>query len=99
MGFIEMARAKNKPFYVNSWFHVSHAMLTPTEDQLLEIPFETACRLAGTSSGQTTCAHQIFWAAQQATDASIGRLLSWLRGQRLWTETLIVFVSAGEYAP
>ena len=28
------AIAKKKPFYVNAWFHVSHAVLAPTEEQL-----------------------------------------------------------------
>ena len=68
----------NKPWFVNAWFRVSHAALTPTAEQIGNFSFtafESACRLGAVSSGQTTCAHQLMWAAQAHADAEVGRLL------------------------
>ena len=71
--------AANKPWFINAWFHVSHASLTPTAEQIgnfsFTASFASACRLGAVSSGQTTCAHQLMWAAQAHADAEVGRLL------------------------
>jgi hypothetical protein len=88
LSFIDKATAVSKSFYVNAWFHVSHAVLTPTAEQLSAYSYDSACRLGALSSNQTTCAHQIFWAAQHAADVSIGRLLTGLRSRNLWTKTV-----------
>ena len=89
--FIDAAVAREQPFFVNAWFHVSHAMLVPTEEQLAAYSYDSACRLGALNSNQTTCAHQVFWASQHAADASIGRLFTGLRSRNLWTKVVIAF--------
>ena len=89
LSFVDAAVAKCKPFFVNAWFHVSHAMLVPTAEQLEAYPYDEACRLGALNSNQTTCAHQIFWSAQHAADAAIGDLTNGLRSRGLWTSTVV----------
>eukprot|EP00035_Acanthoeca_spectabilis_P007179 m.133383 g.133383 ORF g.133383 m.133383 type:complete len:176 (-) comp13834_c0_seq3:841-1368(-) len=89
LGFVDEATQMEKPWFVNAWFHVSHAMLVPTAEQLGAYSYDDACRLGAAASNQTTCAHQIFWSAQRAADASIGVLTDGLRARGLWTSTVI----------
>jgi hypothetical protein len=74
--------------YVNAWFHVSHAMLVPTAEQISAYSYDDACRLGAINSNQTTCAHQIFWSSQHAADAAIGDLTDGLRARGLWTKVV-----------
>jgi N-acetylgalactosamine-6-sulfatase len=64
-------------------------MLVPTSAQLAAYGYDEACRLGAVYSNQTTCAHQIFWAAQHAADASIKVLTDGLRARNLWTSTVV----------
>lgn len=91
LALVDQARAVGAPWYINAWFHVSHAMLVPTAEQLAAYPYTSACRLGALNSNQTTCAHQVFWAAQHAADSEMGRLLDGLRERNLWTNTVIAF--------
>ena len=91
LAFVDAAKRDQKPWFINAWYHVSHALLSPTAGQINASGhrFDKACRLGASSSGQTTCAHQIMWSAQQAADAEIGRLLDGLRARNVWSNTLI----------
>ena len=84
---IDTAQQLGKPFYVNAWFHVSHAVLAPTPPQLVPYPFEKVCRLPAIASNQTTCSQQIFYASQTNGDTQIGRLFKGLESRGLWGPT------------
>lgn len=93
IAFINATVAAGKPFYVNAWFHVSHAVLDPSPDQYERFPLGTTCRLAVDVPGhnQTNCPHRVLWAAQRDTDDHIGRLLDFLGAADLRESTLIAF--------
>jgi hypothetical protein len=58
---------------MNTWLHVSHNLLNPSAEQKAACVANAAkCACSGLSDNQTTCAHQIFWSAQQDADAQIG---------------------------
>ena len=77
--FIHNATVANKPFYLNLWFHVSHAPLQLTAEQLAPYNASTECPgLVRTLGDQVydQCPHQVFRAAQHEADKQIGRLLT-----------------------
>lgn len=87
-----ITRNADAPFYVNVWLHVSHNLLNPSEEQKMACANRSAvCACSGLSDNQTTCAHQIFWAAQQDADAQIGRLIDTLGQLNLHEQTLVMF--------
>ncbi len=90
LAHMDEAKQRGQPFYVNAWFHVSHAALMPTAEQLAVYNFDDTCRLAATASKQTTCSEQVFWASQTDADAQVGRLLQGLDQRGLTSNTLVV---------
>jgi membrane-anchored protein YejM (alkaline phosphatase superfamily) len=87
-----ITRNADSPFYLNVWLHVSHNLLNPSAEQKAACAAMTAaCACSGLSDNQTTCAHEIFWAAQYDADAQIGRLLTTLGDLDLNEQTLIMF--------
>lgn len=94
IGFINRTAAlpEEQPFYLNVWLHVSHNLLNPSEAQKNEcVAASGRCQCGDLADNQTTCAHQIFWAAQQDADLQIGRLLAYLHDSNLMESTLIAF--------
>ena len=92
--FISRKAAAGTPFYVNVWLHVSHNLLNPSAAQKAAcVANSNACACSGLSDNQTTCAHQIFWAAQQDADAQIGRLWETLRALDLHESTVVSFTT------
>jgi hypothetical protein len=45
LAFIANATARRTPFYLNAWFHVSHAALVPRPEQLAVYDEASTCRL------------------------------------------------------
>jgi len=89
-----ITRKAGAPFYVNVWLHVSHNLLNPSAEQKAAcVANSQACACAGLSDNQTTCAHQIFWAAQQDADAQIGRIWETLKEQNLHESTVVAFTT------
>lgn len=56
-------------------------------------PVAEACRGYSFRTNQSTCPHQIFWAAQHDADTQIGRLLDFLDSSGTANSTLVVFSS------
>ena len=83
-----------RPWYVNAWFHVAHASLDPTPDQLAQVPVQRACKSLSPNSGQTTCPNQIYWAAMLDADTQFGRLISALKSRGKTFENTVVAFSA-----
>lgn len=94
--FINRTRAMQNPppFYVNLWLHVSHNLLNPSEEQKqLCIKQSQRCDCKDMADNQTTCAHQVFWSAQQDADAQLGRLFDVLGELNLHESTIVVFTT------
>eukprot|EP00051_Salpingoeca_urceolata_P007692 m.99731 g.99731 ORF g.99731 m.99731 type:complete len:434 (-) comp15353_c0_seq1:8-1309(-) len=101
------AVAQAKPFYLNLWFHISHAPLLPTAAQLQALGNHhgvkdpvTLC--AGPNPhphiiGYTTCSQLVYRASQFEADAQIGRLLDHLDATNLSSNTLVIF--SGDNGP
>eukprot|EP00117_Sycon_ciliatum_P034493 scpid42067/ scgid26317/ Arylsulfatase A; Cerebroside-sulfatase; Arylsulfatase A component B; Arylsulfatase A component C len=88
---ISEATAQKKPFYLNLWFHIAHAKLDPTPEQLSA--FTAECSQEEKAVNQTYCPGQIYWASQTDTDTQIGRLMAALKQQGLYNNTLSVFTA------
>eukprot|EP00994_Dinema_validum_P006107 NODE_436_length_1698_cov_64.612492_g318_i0.p1 GENE.NODE_436_length_1698_cov_64.612492_g318_i0~~NODE_436_length_1698_cov_64.612492_g318_i0.p1 ORF type:complete len:522 (-),score=178.90 NODE_436_length_1698_cov_64.612492_g318_i0:133-1647(-) len=91
--FIEKAQQAQKPFYLNLWFHISHAPMWPTDEQLRTFP-TSDCPGPNPGHNQQRCAVQVFRASQFEADAQIGRFTRWLDSQpALRNTTLVVFAT------
>lgn len=78
-----------KPFYVNLWTLVPHAMLNPTPEQMA--PYEQFG--AGGKNFPHRSAAQIFYASVTDLDTQIGRLLEGLNRLGVAENTVILFSS------
>ena len=92
IAFMENATASQRPFYLNLWFHVSHAPLWPTDEQLAAFP-TSSCPGPNPAGNSRRCAMQIYRASQHEADRQIGRLLDWIDAapSGLANNTLVVF--------
>ena len=92
------ALADKRSFYMNLNFHISHAPLLPTEEQLKNFSAVTNCAWSGMIPDPQffggRCPMQTFRASQHAADAEIGRLLDWLISQNIEDDTIIVRMCA-----
>ena len=102
---IRNATARDVPFYVNVWFHISHAPMRPTQEQFDAyatfmnggtLPKKGAASLCNDMPGfipdYPTCPSLVYRASQFEADAQIGRLLAFLRADpELDSNTLVVF--------
>jgi hypothetical protein len=96
LGFIKQAPAE--PFYLNLWFHISHAPLNPSPEQLENFTVEEYCPWSGMSPLHVAsnrvyerCPIQIFRASQHDADAQIGRLMDYIRSDdNLKTNTFVI---------
>lgn len=84
--FIE--QDKDKPFYVNLWTLVPHAILNPTEEQM-----QPYARFAPGGGVPHKGALQIYYATVTNLDQEIGRLLKRLDEMGLADNTLVAFSS------
>ncbi|XP_065192729.1 steryl-sulfatase-like [Sycon ciliatum] len=94
MEFINNASVAKKPFYLNLWFHISHAPLNLMKEQLTNFSMQTFCPWSGMTPDLedfTSCPEQIFRAAQHDADVHIGRMLDFLQSKGLDKNTLVVF--------
>lgn len=80
--------AAPKSWYINAWFHVAHATLDPTLEQLALVG-NGSCRAMSPNSGQTTCPNEIYYAAILDGDTQIGRLLDGIRARGMYSNTVI----------
>jgi arylsulfatase A-like enzyme len=80
---------KDRPFYVQLWTLVPHALLNPTEEQLA--PY-AQLRPGGPGFPHQSAA-ETFYASVSDLDTQIGRLLQGLDSLELTEKTLIVFSS------
>lgn len=91
---MKKATTEKVPFYMNLWFHISHARLDPSVAQKkVYAPknINSVCRLPSTN--ETTCPHLIFWASQTDADTQIGRLVEAMHSMDLVEGTLLVFTT------
>ena len=102
---IDNATSQGRPFYINMWFHISHAPMLPTQNQLDayatfinggKLPPTGAASLCNNMANDVqfypTCASLVYRASQFEADAQIGRLLSNIRAnQSLDNNTLVIF--------
>lgn len=90
--FMSNASGAGTPFYLNLWFHISHAPLWPTDEQLAKFP-TSDCPGPNPGKKKQRCAIQIYRASQHEADAQIGRLLDWIDAapHQLGKNTLVVF--------
>eukprot|EP00037_Helgoeca_nana_P014910 m.140010 g.140010 ORF g.140010 m.140010 type:complete len:516 (+) comp22773_c0_seq2:134-1681(+) len=103
LGFIKQAPAE--PFYLNLWFHISHAPLNPSPEQLENFTVEEYCPWSGMSPLHVAsnrvyerCPIQIFRASQHDADAQIGRLMDYIRSDdNLKTNTFVIM--SGDNGP
>ena len=94
ISFMQKAKSDDVPFYLNLWFHVSHASLNPTEKQKkVYAPknIDSICRIPSTN--ESTCPQLIYWASQTNADDEIGRLVAMLHTMDLVKGTLLVFTT------
>lgn len=96
LGFIANATTTKTPFYLNAWFHVSHAALVPRPEQLAVYPEAATCRLCagpqcipGAAPMQKSCPSQIFMASQTDADTQIGRLIAALEQHHVSESTIV----------
>jgi arylsulfatase A-like enzyme len=101
LAFIASAKAARKPFYLNLWFHISHAPMLPTTAQLERFASDvynttdpvTLCNGPNQSphkGGYVTCSSLVYRASQYEADTQIGRLLDYLRADKeLDSQTLV----------
>ncbi len=80
---------KDKPFYVNVWMLIPHAVLNPTEEQMQ--PYEQLN--PGGKDFPFKSAAQIFYGSVTDMDKHIGRLLKTLDERGLAENTVILFSS------
>ena len=92
IAFMENATAAQHPFYLNLWFHISHAPLWPTDEQLAAFP-TSSCPGPNPGGNSQRCAMQVYRASQHEADRQIGRLLDWIDAapSGLANNTLVVF--------
>eukprot|EP00051_Salpingoeca_urceolata_P017525 m.239577 g.239577 ORF g.239577 m.239577 type:complete len:545 (+) comp18979_c0_seq4:46-1680(+) len=98
--FIKNATAEGKPFYLNLWFHISHAPLAPTPQQLEQFPTATYCAWSGMTRRTEYyhhCPIQVFRASQHDADQQIGRLFDFLKLKDLDRDTITLF--SGDNGP
>jgi N-acetylgalactosamine-6-sulfatase len=99
--FIKETVEAGKPFYVNLWTLVPHALLKPTPEELavyegLEVDsedFPSYMRDYVANAPDTQSQMRIFCAAMTGLDEAIGRLLDFLDEQGLAENTVIFFSS------
>lgn len=90
-----------RPFYVDLWFHISHAPMDPSPDQLVGFNSTTYCPWSGGYSETpghlafATCPIQTIRASQHEVDKQIGRVLDELRANH--PNTVVVF--SGDNGP
>lgn len=96
LGFIANATAARTPFYLNAWFHVSHAALVPRPEQLAVYDEAQTCRLCAgpqcipdAAPVQRSCPSQIFMASQTDADHHIGRLVAALEEHSISESTIV----------
>ena len=85
------------PFYLNVWFHASHAPMNPTHAQLQQFPASQYCAWSGFSPDLFStffpyCPKQILRATQYDLDQQVGRLLDYLEVVHTQSCTAIVIV-------
>ena len=90
------ATARGVPFYMNLWFHISHATLNPTAEQKAVYGhgkelINSVCRLPSTN--ETTCPHLIYWASQSDADQQIGRLFEAMKNLNVDERTIVAFTT------
>lgn len=93
---MKKAVTEQVPFYMNLWFHISHAGLNPTAEQKEAYGkgkqlLNSLCRLPSTN--ETTCPHLIYWASQTDADTQIGRLFAGLKQNNIDENTLVAFTT------
>ena len=75
LAFIQTAQKKGTPFYLNLWFHISHAPMLPTQEQLERFAHDVygvtdpATLCVGPNpkphlGGYTTCSQLVYRASQ-----------------------------------
>lgn len=92
---------KGKPFYVNLWTLVPHALLRPTPEELaaykdLEVSpkdFPSYMRRYVKDAKNMTAQMKVFCAAMTGLDKAIGRLLDFLDKEGLAGNTILFFTS------
>ena len=91
MDFIKNATSAGTPFYLNLWFHISHAPLNLLKEQLDNFSMTQFCPWSGMTPDLqdfTSCPEQIFRAAQHDADFHIGKLLDFLDQMNLRQNTV-----------
>ncbi|MCE5276679.1 MAG: sulfatase-like hydrolase/transferase [Planctomycetaceae bacterium] len=99
--FIEAGRNSGKPFYVNLWTLVPHALLKPTPEELAVYKdldpdpkdFPAYMRQYAGSSKNFKSQMKVYAAAVTGMDKALGRLFDWLDKEGLADNTLIFFTS------
>ena len=89
--FIQNATAKQAPFYLNLWFHISHAPLNLLKEQLANFSMTKFCPWSGMTPDLedfSGCPEQVFRAAQHDADTHIGRMLDFLHEKGLDKNTV-----------
>lgn len=86
IGFIRAN--KHRPFYVNAWSQLPHAVLNPTPEQLA--PWLPASKPRGAPYPGATA---IYYASLEDLDTQVGRLLDALDEMGLADNTLVLFSS------
>lgn len=99
--FIKESVAKGKPFYVNLWTLVPHALLNPTPEELAvyadlavdPADFPSYMREYLAKAPETESQMKVFCAAMTGLDEAIGRLLKFLDEEGLADNTIIFYSS------
>jgi arylsulfatase A-like enzyme len=99
--FIKTSIAEGKPFYVNLWTLVPHALLKPTPEELavysdLEVnpeDFPSYMRDYVSQAEDMDAQMKVFCASMTGMDKEIGRLLDFLDEAGLADDTIVFFAS------
>eukprot|EP00039_Didymoeca_costata_P002180 m.58057 g.58057 ORF g.58057 m.58057 type:complete len:510 (-) comp11152_c0_seq2:40-1569(-) len=104
LDFVEKALQADKPFYINLWFHISHAPLNPSPEQLQGFDVKDYCPWSGMIPSKVTsneayihCPIQVFRASQHDADQQIGRFMDTIRSKGLSNNTFVIF--SGDNGP
>jgi hypothetical protein len=109
LSFVASSKKRATPFYLNLWFHISHAPLLPTHEQLEQFSSDlhggvdpvTLCNGPNPMPhkvGYQTCSQLVYRASQYEADRQIGRFLATLRSDTAMdANTLVIF--SGDNGP
>ena len=93
INFLKEAKELNKPFYLNVWTILPHAAITPTKAQLARVHPKNKVRVKMPEGVHVSSITEVYYSAILEVDFQLGRLVSALKEQGLYDNTIIIISS------